>query len=244
MPSLAIPPAPDATLWRHIDFTKFVSLLDTKALFLARADTLADAWEGAASVPIVDARQEQFAANIARMKEEIRKHVYISCWSLAEHESAALWNMYVPSGVGVAVRTTFDRLTGCIQDDGEERAVAAGYVKYIDYAVDVIPDANRNLLPVFFHKSMSFEFEREVRLVINELPQAAEPDDRDQRPIDFTLPSPPGWPIPVDLDTLIEAVHVSPIAPKWFSDLVVSVCGKYGVTAPVVASSLAARPMF
>ena len=29
------PPADDAVLWRYLDFTKFVSLLDKRALFLA-----------------------------------------------------------------------------------------------------------------------------------------------------------------------------------------------------------------
>ena len=43
-------PSPaDAILWRYMDFTKFVSLLETRTLFLARADKLGDPFEG--SVP-------------------------------------------------------------------------------------------------------------------------------------------------------------------------------------------------
>ena len=36
------PPPPDAVLWRYMDFTKFVSLLEKQALFFARADKLED----------------------------------------------------------------------------------------------------------------------------------------------------------------------------------------------------------
>ena len=34
------PPPDNAVLWRYMDFTKFVSLLDKQALFFARADKL------------------------------------------------------------------------------------------------------------------------------------------------------------------------------------------------------------
>jgi hypothetical protein len=39
----------DATIWRYVDFTKLVSLLDTKSLFFARADQLGDPFEGSYS---------------------------------------------------------------------------------------------------------------------------------------------------------------------------------------------------
>lgn len=43
------PPSDDAVLWRYMDFTKFVSLLEKSALFFARADKLGDPFEGAFS---------------------------------------------------------------------------------------------------------------------------------------------------------------------------------------------------
>ena len=36
------PPPADAILWRYMDFTKFVALLEMKSLFFARADKLND----------------------------------------------------------------------------------------------------------------------------------------------------------------------------------------------------------
>ena len=40
------PPSSDAILWRYMDFTKYVSLLEKRALFFARADKLEDPFEG------------------------------------------------------------------------------------------------------------------------------------------------------------------------------------------------------
>ena len=40
------PPCNNAVLWRYMDFTKFISLLDTSSLFFARADKLGDLFEG------------------------------------------------------------------------------------------------------------------------------------------------------------------------------------------------------
>ena len=39
-------PPPNAILWRYMDFMKYVSLLDRKALFFGRVDKLGDPFEG------------------------------------------------------------------------------------------------------------------------------------------------------------------------------------------------------
>ena len=43
------PPQDNAVLWRYMDFTKFVSLLDRRALYFSRADKLGDPFEGSLS---------------------------------------------------------------------------------------------------------------------------------------------------------------------------------------------------
>ena len=51
-------------------------------------------------------------------------------------------------------------------------------------------------------------------------------------------------PVVVNLDELIERIHVSPNAPQWFKDQVRSVSNKYGLDKPIEASSLEDRPLF
>ena len=48
-PAFEKPSDEDIKIWRYIDFTKFVSLLDKQALFFARADRLSDPFEGSYS---------------------------------------------------------------------------------------------------------------------------------------------------------------------------------------------------
>jgi hypothetical protein len=46
-PTFKAPANREASLWRYMDFTKYVSMLEVKALFLARVDQFGDAFEGA-----------------------------------------------------------------------------------------------------------------------------------------------------------------------------------------------------
>jgi hypothetical protein len=48
----------------------------------------------------------------------------------------------------------------------------------------------------------------------------------------------------VDLDRLVERIHVSPTAPEWFADLVTDVCARYELSAPIEQSSLAGSPVY
>lgn len=45
-PSFAAPEDPDVNIWRYMDFTKFVSILDAGALWFTRADRFLDQFEG------------------------------------------------------------------------------------------------------------------------------------------------------------------------------------------------------
>ncbi len=41
----------NSKIWRYLDFAKFISILDRKALFFVRADRLSDKFEGSYSFP-------------------------------------------------------------------------------------------------------------------------------------------------------------------------------------------------
>jgi hypothetical protein len=258
--SFAAPDDPDATIWRYIDFTKLVSLLDTESLFFARADTLSDAFEGSFSRANVAARPNQYLDEPEMLwvmplaHRWFRLHTFINCWSLDEHESAALWRLYVPSQGGVAVKSTFGRLCECVASTSDEEesskqaaGICIGRVQYIDYDRDLIPEGSS--LTQFIHKRRSFEFEKEVRAVLQAIP-VTDPREGNWQNItvsekELLYPSSPvGESVKVNLDVLIEAVHVSPVAPARFSDLVHSVCARYGLRKPVIQSSLAGDPLY
>lgn len=84
-----------------MDFTKFVSLLDSNALFFSRADHLSDAWEGAYTVDnlrqrpaLIHAGEGETVAEMmngmSRFHRSLRHHTFVSCWHLNKVESAAM----------------------------------------------------------------------------------------------------------------------------------------------------------
>jgi hypothetical protein len=249
------PQDPGAIIWRYLDFTKLVSLLDSQALFFARADTLGDEFEGSYSLANVQLRPEIYKdvppealANLASFTEGVRRHTYVNCWNVSEYESAALWSLYVPPEGGVAIRSTFRRLTDCFVPSEEDASdhmstiIFAGLVRYVDYDTEWIPEGN-TMWP-FVHKRRSFESESELRALIQDWPTVEDSEAEGERRVDLDQPSPPGRAVAVDLDCLVDAIHVSPIAPQWFRDLVTPVCARYGLEKPVVRSALSARPVY
>lgn len=151
--------------------------------------------------------------------------------------------LYVPPNGGVAIRSTFSRLTSSFEPDRDkpwprtyETGVFVGTVGYIDYTRDTIPEGNA-LWP-FVHKRLSFAFERELRALFTIRP--SEPRSLDDEP----APTPPSQQLPVALCTLIEEIRVSPIAPTWFADLVRRVCERFRLDVPVLQSELSGDPVY
>ena len=57
-PDFQLPPGAAQRIWRYMDFTKFVSMLDSGGLFFAQAATLEDPFEGSFTVTDVETRPE------------------------------------------------------------------------------------------------------------------------------------------------------------------------------------------
>ena len=165
-----------AKVWRYMDFTKFVSLLDSNALFFSRADHVSDAWEGADTVENVRQRptaigvgEGETAAEmmngVSRFHRSLRHRTFVSCWHLNNVESAAMWKLYLSHNEGIAVQTTFERVTSSFQGDEQEMFdVYVGKVSYLDYEHEAFPEGN-TFVP-FLHKRRSFEYEHEIRAII------------------------------------------------------------------------------
>ena len=134
-----------------MDFTKFVSLLDSNALFFSRADRLSDAWEGAHTVEnlrqrptVIGAGESETAAElmngVSLFNRSLRFHTFVSCWHLNNVESAAMWKLYVSHDEGIAVQTTVERLVGSFQGgDNDMFEVYVGKVSYLDYEREAFP---------------------------------------------------------------------------------------------------------
>jgi hypothetical protein len=93
------------------------------------------------------------------------------CWHCSSHESAAMWKLY--GEAGVAVQTTVRH----IESLPSEITFEIGRIQYCNKetgeAASVNPEALQNqelLTQSYFFKSHDYEFEAEVRLIIDAIP--------------------------------------------------------------------------
>jgi hypothetical protein len=234
-------PARSDVLWRYYDLPKFVSLLERQALYLARADTLGDIFEG--TYPVANASYHDpdaaSAAHLLARRQRAREEHFVSCWYQNELESVAMWELYASRAAGIAIRTTYARLYDAIDENAltEYESLFFTRVRYLDYDRDAFETyrAQYDVLTAYFHKFRSFEHEHEVRIV---LPGPLQCDTK----LNSTAV---GVYLPVDLRLLIESVYVAPAAPFWFQEVVQAVMTKWGMTSvPVVRSDLSRDPMY
>lgn len=157
----------------------------------------------------------------------------ICCWHKNERESAAMWKLFLSSPEGVAISTTFQALADSFKETQED--VFIGKVKYYDHLADRIP-LDHPLRPLI-HKRKSYEHEREIRILIYRFKNKdiLENEDENKHPSPWgTL----GDYINVDVNKVMETVHVAPKSPDWFRDLVSDVLREYGYERKVNESSL------
>jgi len=229
----------DCKIWRYVDFTRFISMLEHKALYFCRDDKLGDPFEG--SVPVANWEDRRLMLehkgqkpflhhDVAEVRKAERKLVFVSCWHMNQHESAAMWKLYAKTDEAIAIQSTYSRLLSCT---GERAHV--GVVTYIDYeteriAKDYPPD-------VFMYKRRSFEHEQEVRALIVNKPKAGTRLS-DEEAYEHEI-----W-NPVNLEQLVQTVYVAPSSPAWFKDLVEKVVSTYELNIPVAQSSLDRDPLY
>jgi hypothetical protein len=222
-----------------MDFARFVSMLENGGLFFPRADCLGDFFEGSfthanlkehAEITRDWNPEDREAANrFLKSYEENRQWIMISCWHINEDESAAMWRSYTRTEEAVCIQSTYERLRTCLDD-----AVHIGLVRYEDYRSYKITVGN--IFYPFIHKRRLYQAEQELRAIV-------------WPPPDIVSGPPSGgvWKA-VDLDHLIERVYVAPTKEVWrgtaFRELVNRVMGRYGLTKPVLSSSLDERPVF
>lgn len=224
------PKSPKAILWRYMDFTKFLSLLEDSSLFFSNSSAFEDPYEGAFSEG--NEAMRGFVLSKAPGREVKQKlfdpsKVVISCWYTSQHESAAMWSLYSKSSDAIAICTTYNKFRKLLPN-----AARVGLVKYVDYSKDWIPEENP--LYRFMHKRVSFQHEHELRAII----------DLNNTDIgELGSSTEHGLKLKIPLDKLIDKIYVSPKSATWFLELVERVCRRYGLVCAPMRSSLYDGPL-
>jgi len=225
----------DFKLWRYLSLPKFLKLLEDKFLYLALLSNFEDPFEGSLPKTHPDAVkdfQEKYDMPEDAVNgydyhlKSVKDHIYINCWHINDHESAAMWSLYSKTNESIAIQSTFLDLQRIVDNKAQMGAVA-----YIDYETDFIPQGNMN-----YHclcKRKSFSHEKEFRIIDYDMENHMNGSKGDN----FKT-------VDVDLSELIENIYISPGAPDYFPELIESVSTKYGYDFDIKKSSIDSDPFY
>ncbi|WP_435552607.1 hypothetical protein [Natrinema sp. CGMCC1.2065] len=250
-------PSPDDPnkIWRYMDFTQFISMLENQYFFFSRADNFDDPFEG--SLPQTheeNVREDIFHEKsvnwsvqlLPKFRKLCKKYTFLNCWHLNGGESAAMWDIYLRSNQGICIQSTIDDLIDGLDTEEE---VYISKVDYINYEEDDIPgwQGLGDTLSPFIYKRGSFRHESEVRAIIQDLPWQEEGKSREITAEDIRSEDldgdhyDPGRTVDVDLETVIDTIRVSPKAEPWVEKLVANVCKTYELEADLIVESRMSR---
>jgi hypothetical protein len=205
-------PPDDTVIWRYMRLERFLSLIASGSLRVARLDSFRDPWEGRWPKAVMEKFKDvDLSRTAAKVKFIIdpnlyRTTVFASCWHASRDESAALWQIY-SGNAGIAIRSTVRKLRAALKENSTPHFFI-GAVQYVDFKTETVEAGS---LVKGFLKRKSFAHEQEIRvLILGQNPQ--HPD------VHF---------LNCDLNALLEEVYLSPESDDSMKTTVESVLAKY-----------------
>lgn len=243
----------EEALWRYMDFSKFVAMMQQGGVYFTRASRFEDPFEGAAGVAAREAEWDEHYLKFFRKTVRTPPPGYPAAnMTVSEVDKEATRLL---GDVKTAYASARDLLVSCWHlNSGESEALwkiycspgapgiavqtnvarlwsalddelgaNIGKVQYIDFKKEFASGDQR-----IFCKRSSLAHENEVRSVL--------PNDRGNL-LDGRL-------VQCDLDKLVEGVVVSPFAPSWFQKVVEETVSKFGCEFKVRASEIGESPFY
>ena len=235
-------PDNNQNIWRYMDFSKYVDLLTTSELHFARADKFEDPYDCSAMQYLGEKYKQLSSAN-PQGKERTRQvntferlFVYLNCWHMNDHQSAALWKLYSENKYEtIAIQTTFGKFKSEIEDKWPRDGISISKVKYdpenAGKPIEDLPGGR-----VFtslgwediIYKRKSFVHEEELRaFIFQRVDKLREGPLRNEAHLEKLMKERPEYiRIKITPSDLIEKVYVSPHAKDLFVELVKNVSGE------------------
>ncbi|WP_313897885.1 DUF2971 domain-containing protein [Bacillus thuringiensis] len=237
-------------VWRYMGISKFKSLLNDKSIFFAKPSAFIDPLEGSYSVWDIEGFKDNNEPITPRdYMKKIQDFSGISCWHMNEHESAGMWDLYLNSEDGIAIKTNYKNLVNSIED--LRYRLFAGKVQYIDFHKDM---TSRNIYDTLFFKRKSFSHENELRLLIvasryhewwleKYFESQGIPENKWEERMDkleeesYKFSHEVGNLIACDLNKLIDEIYVSPNSSPEFVEQVKQMIAEHGLSQKKVVQS-------
>lgn len=234
----------DLTVWRYLTFSKFISLLTYRALWFAKLKILQDKYEG--GIPPVTEQamrvendkwksmfntlefRRQIDSWPAKNIEAGRELTVVNCWFLDENESQQMWDKYVGTVEGLAIKSTIRKLATNIFVPEDPHISQIGKVKYVNFETyEMSTYLGHQAHERAFIKDQKFAHEQEIRIATMSHKSLC---CVNMKGIPYTLDEctgrnmnnfeNPGLYIKVDLKRLIDEIVLAPNSSEWFLNLV------------------------
>jgi hypothetical protein len=240
----------ETALWRYMTFEKFCWLLEKSELYHTRLDHFEDPFEGAVTNAYARMRdageiEPHFGPHESLSFKTLRFRQYATCWHASEHESDAQWRIYTQGGAGIAIVSTMDRMAKAIDLSPEQGIL--GQVEYVDFETsDMYRTGSPTVIRPGHLKRRSFEHEREVRgIIIKNLITEGGTFNFDDLFVEMQrVKQPVGVNAKVNLKELIQAIVISPMAARFFEELVLTVTARHNLNQLVRKSDLLKTPAY
>lgn len=233
----------DTTVWRYLTFSKFIAMVSYGALWFPRLEYLLDAFEGTLPKSTAAAIMEQNqqwkpvfdAPDLHKQLDEAhevnvrdgRSLTNANCWFIGEEESKLMWDEYVGTPEGVAVRSTVRQLRENIYIPTEVSFI--GRVKYVDFSSYELStyEGHQAHHRAFLKDKFRFEHKDELRISTMNLRTLAclDPLGTPLKREDIAGKGmnnfdQPGVHVRVNLNNLFDTVVIAPDAPSWLFKLI------------------------
>lgn len=215
-------PTDETIIWKYLDLSKFLDLLLSNRMFMARSDKFEDQFEGTFSEPTYEEIKKLLADNPEYLDayKSKRKNIVISSWHANWYESYAMWQVFTKNNEGLAIQSTIGSLKKAMIEPRADQFI--GEVNYIDYKKEHIP-FDDDFFPFLF-KRKSFQYEHEVRVIT------------DVTHLDMSVNE--GVKVLIDINQMIERLYIHPKSENWYKKLVIEVVERLGFTFIIEKSDL------
>lgn len=241
------------SLWRYMDFSKFVSMLHQRGLYFTRAEKFSDRFEGAAGLSSRENEWDKHYLDFFRSaittpppgfslpdKPEIEVVSEAAAllaqlkitYSQAKNLLVSCWHAndvesealwQIYCPAATPGLAIRTSVSRLWDTTSSDRSSLVGRVHYMDFRKSFASGDQR-----IFCKRSSLSHEKEVRAILAN---------------DFRNPS-DGKILDCDLDDLIEEVVISPFAPPWFGGVVKETVTRFGFKLRVRQSEISELPFY
>ena len=224
-------PDDTAKVWRYMDYDKFRSFIEENYLYFCSINTLKkyDPFEGSYyACKLLNEVDPLDAQEFARKEDMCGPPIAVNCWHLSEYQSMAMWKIY--SGEkGIAIQTSVAKLKEAFNKLSD--SIRLGEISYTDAPIDHPTGWTADKFIRCMTKRKCFEFEKEVRALVWDTSDLSRVDDGSAK-------------IPIEINSLLENVYLSPESGDAIVENVVSLINQNNIKITPIISQILDPPSF